>query len=212
VGKRRRRQFHHAEKAAADIRALARPRIRYKIRDTVAETFERPSIDAIDLATGRASVWGRLFGKAGTTGFRLNSRRSRRRICVSRSRPKTTPTSIAFVCVRLRRRAKHFSVSARTHLFNQKGQSPADPGAGARRRPRSANLDATDRHLCRWRRAQPLRDRSPGAAFHLQPPALAVPREHPYSVFDMRSATHFQIKVWSGTMTGRIFTARRRSI
>ncbi|MGD0421014.1 MAG: hypothetical protein ABSA68_15760 [Xanthobacteraceae bacterium] len=25
-----------------------------------------------------------------------------------------------------------------------------------------------------------------------------------YSVFDMRSATHFQIKVWSGTMTGRI--------
>ncbi|MGD0421013.1 MAG: hypothetical protein ABSA68_15755 [Xanthobacteraceae bacterium] len=48
--------FVIAEKAAADIRAFGAPEGSYKIRDTVAETFERPSIDAIDLATGRASV------------------------------------------------------------------------------------------------------------------------------------------------------------
>jgi hypothetical protein len=58
--------FIAAEKATADIREFGTPEGSYEITDAVAAIYDRPTIDAIDLAPDRATVSGRLTGPSGS--------------------------------------------------------------------------------------------------------------------------------------------------
>ena len=190
---------------AADIRAFGTPEGSYKIRDTVAETFERPSIDAIDLATGRASVWGRLFGKAGTTGFRLNFEAVSAAHLRFEIKAEDDPNINR---IRLRSASSSgeafFGFGEQLTYFNQKGKVlpilVQEHGVG-RGRPILTQLidifaDGGGRN--------PYVTEAPAPHFISSRLRSLFLENTQYSVFDMRSATHFQIKVWSGTMTGRI--------
>ncbi len=137
-----------------------------------------------------------------------------------RSRPRRRTSSASTVSVeddarggephrapaRQRRRGGLLRLRHAAHLLQPEGQPPADPGAGARHRPRArgwspalVDLFASDGG------GSPLRHRMPGAAVHHHAAPLDVPGEpRILAPSTCARATEFEVKVWSGVMTGRI--------
>jgi hypothetical protein len=56
----------------ADIKAFGTPEGAYQITDTVSETYDRPTIDSIEVAGTHAAASGRLTSSRGEVTYKLS--------------------------------------------------------------------------------------------------------------------------------------------
>lgn len=196
--------FIIAEKATADIAAFGTPEGSYRIKDAVTAVFDRASVEAIDFAPNRARVAGRLFGKPGAIGYQLNFE------AVSPSHLRFVISTKGDAINRLRLRAASaadeafFGFGEQLTYFNQKGKVVPilvqEHGVGRGRPVLTQLIDM----FANGGGGNPYVTEAPAPHFissHLRSLFLENTQ---YSAFDLRGARHFEIKVWSGTMTGRI--------
>jgi alpha-glucosidase len=199
--------FIVAETATANIRAFGEPNGAYEIHDAVTATYGHPTIDAIDRAQNRATVSGKLSGASGEVGYKL-------------SFEALSPTHLRFEIraeggqaaginrVVLRGASSpdegFFGFGEQLTYFNQKGNVlpmlVQEHGVG-RGRPvitQLVDLFASDGG------GNPYVTGLPAPHFISSRLRSLFLENIEYSVFDMRPAGHFEIKVWSGVMTGRI--------
>ncbi len=197
--------FLVAEQAKADIDAFGTPEGSYKIKDTISATFERPSIDAIELAPNRASVSGRLFGKTGAVDYRLNFEA----LSPAHLRFEIKAGDDATVNrIRLRSASSldeaFFGFGEQLTYFNQKGKVlpilVQEHGVGRGRPILTQLVDIFGNRGGR----NPYVTEAPAPHFISSRLRSLFLENTQYSVFDLRAAAHFEVKVWSGAMTGRM--------
>jgi alpha-glucosidase len=173
----------------------------------VAATFDRASIDAISVSGTRATVTGNIAGRKGSVGYRLTFEalsESHLRFDVK------TDGSGADSISRIRLRPQStkdeafFGFGQQLTYFNQKGNVlpilVQEHGVG-RGRPVVTQLVDT---FANGGGGTPFLTEAPAPHFISSRLRSLFLENTEYSVFDMRPADHFEIKVWSGTMTGRI--------
>jgi sulfoquinovosidase len=197
--------FVVAEQAAADIRAFGTPEGSYRIKDKVAATFDRPSIDIVDITPDRAIISGRLFGKAGAVDYRLSFE------AVSSSHLRfqiSAEDDPAINRIRLRSASSFdeafFGFGEQLTYFDQKRKIlpmlVQEHGVGRGRPIVTQLVDA----FANGGGRNPYVTQAPAPHFISSRLRSLFLENTQYSLFNLRTATHFEIKVWSGTMTGRI--------
>ena len=197
--------FIIAEKATADIHAFGTPEGSYTIRDKVAAAYGRPSIDAIVSASDSLTVSGRLHGEGRPLDYKLTFEA-------------VAPAHLRFqiACAgdpavnRIRLRSAStadegfFGFGEQLTYFNQKGNIlpilVQEHGVGRGRPILTRTIDV----LAKGGGRNPYVTEAPAPHFISSRLRSLFLENTQYSVFDMRRAETFEIKVWSGTMTGRI--------
>jgi alpha-glucosidase len=197
--------FILAEKANADINAFGTPEGSYTIADTVSSSFERPSIEAVNLTPNQASVSGRLTGQTGSIGYRLTFAALSTTHLRFEIKAENDP---AINRIRLRSASApdeaFFGFGQQLTYFNQKGNvlpilvQEHGFGRGLPILTQLVDLFANGGGR------NPYVTEAPAPHFISSRLRSLFLENTQYSVFDMRAADSFEIKVWSGTMTGRI--------
>ncbi len=197
--------FIIAEKAVANVREFGTPEGSFQISDTVAASYGRPSIDAIDVAQNRTTVSGRLTGATGSVGYTLSFE------AMSSTHLQfeiKTETTAGINRIELRTESvpdeAFFGFGEQLTYFNQKGNVlpilVQEHGVG---RGRPILTQAVD-ILASGGGGSPYVTEAPAPHFISSRLRSLFLENTEYSVFDMRAAGHTEMKVWSGIMTGRI--------
>ncbi len=199
--------FIIAEMATANIRIFGTPEGSFEIRDTILATYDRPSIDAVQLASGRVVVLGRLAGGTSGVDYKLtfdaiSTEHLRFEISVggadaaeiNRIRLRSTST----------RDEAFFGFGHQLTDFNQKGNLlpilVQEHGVG-RGRPIVTQLVDI---FASGGGGNPYVTEAPAPHFISSRLRSLFLENKEYSVFDLRPADAFEIKVWSAVMAGRI--------
>ncbi len=196
--------FIIAEQAVADIAAFGTPEGSYKIKDAVAEIFDRPSIETVDFAPNRASISGRLFGKPGAIRYRLDFEA----VATAHLRFVIKTEGDGINRIRMRPASAtdeaFFGFGEQLTYFNQKRKVlpilVQEHGVGRGRPIVTQLVDIFGNGGGR----NPYVTEAPAPHFISSRLRSLFLENTEYSVFDLRAARHFEVKVWSGTMTGRI--------
>ena len=199
--------FLVAEKATADVREFGEPEGSFEIRDKIAVSYERPAIDSFDGDETRASFAGRLAGKGGDATFQLTfeamSATHLRFVVTART---TGGALLDRIRLRLASVADEafFGFGQQLTFMNQKGNRlpilVQEHGVG-RGRPIVTRLIDT---FANGGGRNPYVTEAPAPHFISSRLRSLFLENLEYSEFDLRPADRLEIKVWSGTMTGRI--------
>jgi alpha-glucosidase len=199
--------FIVAEVAAADIKEFGAPEGTFSIVDTVSASYQKPTIDDIVFAGGGATVSGTLTGATGKVGYTLAFEAvstTHLRFVISVNGPNASRIDRIRLRVASTKEEAFFGFGQQLTYFNQKGKVlpilVQEHGIGRGRLVNTQLIDVLDHG-------------SGGNPYHtgVAAPHFITSRLRSlflenleYSEFDLRQADHVDIKVLSGTMTGRI--------
>jgi len=200
-------QFLGVERASAAIEAFGTPEGAYDIRDEVEASFAKAAIKSIS-ATGRiATVTGELTGRKGKIGYRMTFE------AVSAAHLRFEVTAVgagteAINRIRLRsvsvKDEGFFGFGQQLTVFNQKGALipilVQEHGIGRGKPVVTQIVDLFANHGG----GNPHITEAPAPHFISSRLRSLFLENTEYATFDMRPAESFEIKVWSGRMTGRI--------
>jgi len=199
--------FIVAEIAAASIHAFGTPEGAYDIHDAVSATFDRPTIDGIELAANRAVVSGRLSGASGDRGYKLTfDAVSPTHLRFEITADSKSEAGVDRIRLRLASTPEEafFGFGQQLTYFNQKGHRlpilVQEHGFG-RGRPIVTQLVDI---FAAGGGGNPYVTEAPAPHFISSRLRSLFLENTQYSLFDLRAAEHFEIKVWSGALTGRI--------
>jgi len=196
--------FVLAEQAKETVHEFGTPEGSFEIRDEVLATFEGPSIEAISPDGERAVVSGKLTGADGVCGYKIvfqavSETHLKFEIGVDRA-------SLNRIRLRLASSADEafFGFGQQLTFFNQKGNRlpilVQEHGVG---RGRPVVTELVDAFAAGGGR-NPYVTEAPAPHFISSRLRSLFLENLEYSVFDMRAAEHFEVKVWSAAMTGRV--------
>jgi alpha-glucosidase len=197
--------FLAVEVAKADIRSFGTPEGAYEIRDNLVRSYGGPSIESIDLTSARAVISGSLHGSTGKARFRLVFEA----VTATHLRFEIAAEGLPEVNRILLRSASvpdeaFFGFGQQLTFFNQKGKLipivVQEHGVG-RGRPIVTQLIDVFAH---GGGGNPYITEAPAPHFISSRSRSLFLENTEYGTFDMRPAKHFEIKVWSGVMKGRI--------
>ena len=199
--------FIAAETAVADIKDFGTPMGFFAITDSVSAAYEKPTIDRIDVSGATATVYGRLMGAAGTVQYKIGFEAlSATSLHFSVSADGPNASNINRITLQLASIVEEgfFGFGQQLTYFNQKGNVlpivVQEHGVG-RGRPvvtELVNLFANQGG------GNPYITEAPAPHFITTRLRSMFLENTEYSTFDMRPFDRVVIKVWSGTMTGRI--------
>jgi len=199
--------FLAAEKATAKVREFGTPEGSFEIRDNVSASYERPTVESFDGDATRASLAGRLSGKTGEARFQLTfeaiNARHLRFVVTARA-----PDGAPLDRIRLRLASvadeAFFGFGQQLTFMNQKGHRlpilVQEHGVG-RGRPIVTRLIDT---FANGGGGNPYVTEAPAPHFLSSRLRSLFLENYEYSEFDLRAADRLEIKLWSGTMAGRI--------
>jgi alpha-glucosidase len=199
--------FIVAETATADIRDFGTPEGSFEITDTVSASFEKPAIDAIAANGNAATVTGTLSGSSGEVGYTLAFEAlstTHLRFVISTSGPNAG--SVNRIRLRLASAGDEgiFGCGQQLTFFNQKGHLlpilVQEHGVGRGEPVVTQVIDL----VANRGGGTPYTTEAPAPHFITSRLRSMFLENTEYSTFDFRQADEIDIKVWSGTMTGRI--------
>src|SRR5579862_704299 len=197
--------FIVAEKAAANIRAFGTPQGSYDISDKIFASFQLPSIDKIDLDQSRATLSGKLSGPASSSiAYSLNFEALS--TAHLRFEIKTDDPDVNRIRMRIESVSDEafFGFGQQLTYFNQKGNLipilVQEHGVGRGRPIVTQFVDV----FAEGGGRNPYVTEAPAPHFITSRLRSLFLENTEYSVFDMRAVAHAEVKVWSGTMVGRI--------
>jgi sulfoquinovosidase len=195
------------EQATASIRAFGRPEGAYDIRDKVEAAFGGATIGSISVAGAIATLRGELTGKKGKLGYRITFE------ALSTAHLRFEVAAIgagAETINRIRLRSASvkeegfFGFGQQLTVFNQKGALipilVQEHGVGRGQPIVTQLVDIFADHGG----GNPHITEAPAPHFISSRLRSLFLENTEYSTFDMRPAAHYEIKVWSGRMTGQI--------
>jgi len=199
--------FLVAEQATASIRAFGRPEGAYDIRDKIETKFEHATIQNISVADTIATLTGELHGKTGKIGYQITFEA----LSPAHLRFEIATTGAGAEAVNRIRLTSgsikdegFFGFGQQLTDFNQKGALipilVQEHGVG---RGRPIVTQAVD-VLADYGGGDPHMTEAPAPHFISSRLRSLFLENTEYSTFDMRPADTFEIKVWSGKMTGQI--------
>ena len=199
--------FVTAETALADIKDFGTPMGFFSINDTVSASYEKPTIDHIEVVGSTATVSGTLTGAAGsvqyTLGFEALSTTSLRFVieAAAASAPRVNRVTLRAASIA---DEGFFGFGQQLTYFNQKGHLlpivVQEHGVG-RGRPIVTQLVDL---FANQGAGNPYLTEAPAPHFITSRMRSIFLENSEYSTFDMRPVDQVVIKVWSDTMTGRI--------
>ena len=199
--------FITAETALADIKDFGTPMGFFSISDSVSASYGNPTIDKIEVAGGRATVSGKLTGVAGSVqyklGFEALSTTTLRFII---SADGSNASNINRITLQTASVAEEgfFGFGEQLTYFNQKGHIlpivVQEHGVGRGRLIVTQFVDL----FASQGGGSPYITEAPAPHFITSRLRSMYLENSEYSTFDMRLFDRVVIKVWSGTMTGRI--------
>jgi alpha-glucosidase len=199
--------FITAETALADIKDFGTPMGFFSITDSVPATYEKPTIDKIEVTGSTATVSGKLTGPAGSVqykfGFEALSTTSLRFVI---SADRSNASNINRITLQAASVADEgfFGFGEQLTYFNQKGHIlpivVQEHGVG---RGRPIVMQFVDLFASRGG-GSPYITEAPAPHFITSRLRSMYLENSEYGTFDMRLFDRVVIKVWSGTMTGRI--------
>ena len=199
--------FLVAEKATADIREFGEPEGSFEIRDKIAASYDRATVDAFDGDPTRASFAGRLSGKGGEARFQLTFEAvsaTHLRFTVVARGPDGAPLNRIRLRLASVAEEAFFGFGQQLTFMNQKGNRlpilVQEHGVG-RGRPIVTRLIDT---FANGGGGNPYVTEAPAPHFISSRLRSLFLENLEYSEFDLRPADRIEIKTWSGTMTGRI--------
>lgn len=200
-------RFLAVEQATAGIRAFGTPEGAYDIHDKIEASFDRAHISRIAAAGSMATVTGDIAGKTGHIGFRLDfealSRTHLRFEIGAVGAGSDTINRIRLQPASTKDEA-FFGFGQQLTYFNQKGHVlpilVQEHGVGRGRAVVTQLVDT----FADGGGGNPTITEAPAPHFISSRLRSLFLENTEYSVFDMRPADHFEVTVWSGTMTGRI--------
>jgi hypothetical protein len=199
--------FITAEVAKADIKDFGTPEAFFTITDTVSASYEKPTIETIDVAGNTATVSGQLTGADGNVGYKLAFEAvsaSHLRFVIGAAEAKASDINRIRLLIGSTKDEGFFGFGEQLTDFNQKGNFlpilVQEHGVG---RGRPVITELVD-FFASQGGGNPYISEAPAPHFVSSRLRSLFLENLEYSVFDMRQADHVDIKVWSGTMTGRI--------
>ena len=199
--------FILAEEAKADIREFGAPEGTFSIIDAVSASYERTAIETVTAAANGAVVSGKLAGAGGEIGFKLAFEAvspTHLRFVIQAEGPRTASVNRIRLRIGSTRDEAFFGFGEQLTYFNQKGhQLPIlvqEHGIGRGRPIITQLVDVFDRGSG----GNPYHTGKPAPHFISSRLRSMFLENLEYSEFDLRSADHVDIKVWSGVMTGQI--------
>jgi alpha-glucosidase len=204
-------EFLTAEEATADIRAFGTPEGAYSITDTGVTAYNQPSIDAIEHAGRSAIVSGKLRATDAEIGYTLTFEA----VSAIHLRFEVKTDSPSVNRIRLRSASvgdeAFFGFGQQLTDFNQKGNLlpilVQEHGVGRGRPVVTELVDLFANHGG----GNPHITEAPAPHFISSRLRSLFLENTEYSLFDLRPADRFEIKVWSGVLTGRILFGQSRS-
>jgi sulfoquinovosidase len=199
--------FLVAEVAQADIKDFGTPEAFFTITDTVRTSYGRTTIDTIEITGNTATVSGKLTGPGKTLQYKLAFEAlstSHLRFVVSAVGPGAADINRIRLLVASTKDEGFFGFGEQLTYFNQKGNVlpilVQEHGVG---RGRPIVTELVDLFASRGG-GNPYLTEAPAPHFISSRVRSLFLENLEYSEFDLRPADHVSIKVWSGTMTGRI--------
>jgi sulfoquinovosidase len=198
--------FIGAQNAMETIKAFGTPEGSYDITDQVSASYESPTIAAIELASGKATIAGQLTSRSGKIGYTLVFE------AVSASHLRFTASAEGANRILLAAASVPeegiFGFGQQLTYFNQKGYIlpilVQEHGVGRGRPVLTQLVDAfTNRGG-----GSPHNTEAPAPHFITSRLRSLFLENTEYSTFDMRLKDRIEIKVWSGSLTGRILKGR----
>jgi alpha-glucosidase len=196
--------FLAAERSTADNRVSGVPDGSFEIVDRVSARWARPRIETMAAEGAGAAVRGRLVGASGEIGFGLRFEpidgEQLRFVATV-----TEPTANRIV-LRLATTPEEgfFGFGLQLTYFDQKGRLlpilVQEHGVGRGRPVITRLVDL----LASRGGGTPVATECPAPQFITSRLRSMFLENEEYSTFDLRAAEQFDVKVWSGTMTGRI--------
>ncbi|HET9069697.1 MAG TPA: TIM-barrel domain-containing protein, partial [Amaricoccus sp.] len=202
--------FLAAERASFHNRVTGIPEGSFEIRDEVAARWERPTIAGIAGNADGLAVTGRLAGPEGEIGFRLDFAQTAGNALRFTVGVEDAGAGVNRIALRLASIAGEgfFGFGLQLTYFDQKGSllpilvQEHGIGRGRRLVTGAVDLFASDGG------GSPYVTECPAPQFITTRLRSLCLENLEYSTFDLRQSGHFDIKVWSGVMTGRIFHGR----
>ena len=199
--------FIIAETATSDIKDFGTPEAFFTITDTVSASLDKPTIDTIEVAGETATVSGELTGLAGSIGYKLAFEAisaTSLRFAISAEGAKAAGINRIRLLIGSVAHEGLFGFGQQLTDFNQKGNVlpilVQEHGVG---RGRPIVTELVDLFASRGG-GNPYITEAPAPHFISSRLRSLFLENVEYSRFDMRRADRIEIKVWSGTMTGRI--------
>jgi sulfoquinovosidase len=199
--------FITADSAVAEIKDFGTPMGFFSITDSVSVSYGNPTIDKIEVAGGTATVSGRLTSAAGSVPYKLAFQAlstSTLRFTISADGPNASNINRITLQAASVAQEGFFGFGEQLTYFNQKGHIlpivVQEHGVGRGRPIVTELIDL-------------FADQGGGSPYITEAvaPHFMTSRlrslfleNSEYSTFDMRPFDRVVIKVWSGTMTGRI--------
>ena len=187
------------------MRAVGTPEGAYEITDVISASYQEPTVDDIVLRANGATVSGSLRGPKGTIRYKLaldalSATHLRFEIM--------TEDDPAINRIRLRSLSSpdeaFFGFGQQLSYFNLKGKLipilVQEHGVGRGRPIVTQLIDI----FADGGGGNPYVTEAPAPHFISSRLQSLFLENSEYSLFDMRPADHFEVKVWCGTMTGRI--------
>ncbi len=204
--------FLTAETALADVKDFGTPMGFFSINDTVSASYEKPTIDDIDITGSTATVSGTLTGAAGsgqyTFRFEALSTTSLRFVISAGA-----ALGINRITLRVASVADEgfFGFGQQLTYLNQKGHLlpivVQEHGVGRGRLIVTQRVDL----FASQGGGNPYITEAPAPHFITSRLRSLFLENTEYSTFDMRPFDQVVMKVWSGTMTGRILYGTRQA-
>jgi sulfoquinovosidase len=199
--------FIVAETALADIKDFGTPMGFFSITDSVSASYGKPTIESIEIAGSRATVSGTLTGVTGSVQYKLRfealSTASLRFTIGAEGSKASNINRITLQAASVADEG-FFGFGQQLTYFNQKGHIlpivVQEHGVG---RGRPIVTQFVDLFASRGG-GNPYITEAPAPHFMTSRLRSMNLENSEYSTFDMRMFDRVVIKVWSGTMTGRI--------
>ena len=199
--------FITAENAVADIKDFGTPMGFFSITDSVSTSYGNPTIDKIEVAANTATVTGKLTGATGSIPYKLALQAlstTTLRFTISANGPSASNINRITLHAASVADEGFFGFGEQLTYFNQKGHIlpivVQEHGVGRGRPIVTELIDwfASDGG------GNPYITEAPAPHFITSRLRSMFVENSEYSTFDMRPFDRVVIKVWSGTMTGRI--------
>ena len=202
--------FLVAERATFHNRVTGIPEGSFEITDEVAAHWEWPTVAAVTPGADGVTVAGRLSGPDGEIGYRLGFAASAPNALRFTVGVEDESAGVNRISLRLGSSAEEgfFGFGLQLTYFNQKGNLlpilVQEHGIGRGRRvvTRAVDLFASDGG------GSPYVTECPAPHFISTRLRSLFLENLEYSTFDLRRSDQFDVKVWSGVMTGRILYGR----
>jgi sulfoquinovosidase len=199
--------FITAENVVADVKDFGTPMGFFSITDSVSTSYGNPTIDKIEVAVNAATVTGKLTGAAGSIPYKLALQAlstTTLRFTISADGPNASNINRIALHAASVADEGFFGFGEQLTYFNQKGHIlpiiVQEHGVGRGRPIVTELIDwfASDGG------GNPYITEAPAPHFITSRLRSMFLENSEYSTFDMRPFDRVVIKVWSGTMTGRI--------